>query len=80
MNWVVTILTFGYGLFYVIWPKTARRQFLSHFDVDAPTKWYKPNTYLSFRPPAFAFRIFGFFLIALAIFSIYIKNSQYGVK
>lgn len=73
------ILTIGYGLFYVGWPKKARRQYLAHFDVDAPTKWYKPSTYLKFKPPTVAFRIVGIVLLAIAILLIYIENSQYAV-
>lgn len=80
MGWVVIILFFGYGSFYVGWPQKARQQYLAHFDVDAPTKWYKPNTYLKFRPPAVAFRVFGAVLLAIAIFLIYIENSQYAVS
>ena len=79
MNWVVITLTFGYGLFYVGWPEKARQQYLSHFDVDGPAKWYKPNTFLRFRPPIMAFRVFGVVLLAIAILLIYIENSQYAV-
>lgn len=76
MDWVWFILVFGYGLFYIGWPEKARQQYLSHFDVDSPMKWYKPNTYLRFRPPAVAFRLFGLVLIAMAISLIYITNSR----
>ena len=78
MDWVVIVLTFGYGLFYVGWPQKARQQYLAHFDVDAPTKWYRPNTYLKFRPPTVAFRVFGVVLLGIAIFLIYVENSQYA--
>ena len=74
MAWVGIILTMVYGLFYVVSPQTARQQYLSHFDVDAPTRWYKPRTYLSFRPPAIAFRIVGIILLATGIFLIYLKS------
>jgi hypothetical protein len=53
----VFLITFGYGLFYVFWPEKARNQYLAHFDLDAETKWYKPNTYVKFKPPAGVFRI-----------------------
>jgi hypothetical protein len=79
MDWVVIILTAGYGLFYVGWPQKARQQYLAHFDVDTPTKWYRPNTYLKFRPPTVAFRVFGVVLLAIAVFLIYIENSQYAL-
>ena len=75
MDWVVIVLTLGYGLFYVGWPQKARKQYLAHFDVDAPTKWYKPK-YLKSRPPAVAFRVFGIVLLAIGIFLIYIESSQ----
>jgi len=76
MDWVVIALTFGYGLFYVCWPEKARKQYLAHFDVDAPTKWYKPNTYLKSRPPPVAFRVFGVVLLAIAVCLIYVESSQ----
>ena len=80
MEWFVIFLTFGYGLFCVFWPEKARQQYLAYFDVGAPTKWYKANTYLKFQPPPIAFRIFGVVLLGIGIFLIYIRYSQYAVS
>jgi hypothetical protein len=71
----IILITLGYGLFYVVWPEKGRNQFLAHFDVDGPVKWYRPNTYLTFKPPALAFRITGAALVCLGIFLIYILKT-----
>ena len=70
------VLLFSYGLFCLVWPETARQQYLKSFDVGAPTIWYKPSTYLKFRPPLIAFRLFGIVLIVMSIGLIYLKYSS----
>lgn len=79
MEWVVILLTTGYGLFSIVWPDKVREMYLSHFEVDEPAKWYKPNTYLTFRPPAVVFRLFGVVLLGIGIFLIFLKYSRYAV-
>ena len=80
MEWFVILVTFGYGLFSLVWPEKARQQYLAHFDVGAPTKWYKSSTYLKFRPPPAAFRLFGVVLLGIGIFLVYVRYSRYAVS
>jgi len=79
MEWFVILVAFGYGLFCVVWPEKARQQYLAHFDVEAPTRWYKPGTYLKFRPPGVAFRVFGIFVLGIGVFLVYLRYSRYAV-
>ena len=72
----VAIVLLSYGLFCVVWPETARQQYLKSFDVGAPTQWYRPRTYLKFPPPRIAFRLSGIVLLAMGIGLIYLKYSQ----
>ncbi len=51
------LVVFGYGLFFIIWPKKAREWFLRPYNLDAPTQWYKPKTWLKFTPSLGVFRI-----------------------
>ena len=70
------VLLFSYGLFCIVCPETARQQYLKSFDVEEPTRWYKPSTYLKARPPRIAFRLFGIVLVATGIGLMYLKYSQ----
>jgi hypothetical protein len=67
MELLFSLIVFGYGVFFVFWPEKARQQFLAPFNLEAPTKWYKPNTYMKFRPPVAAFRIIGVVAICASI-------------
>lgn len=80
MEWFVILVTFAYGLFCVVWPEKARKQYLTHFDVGAPTRWYKPRTFLKFQPSPVAFRLFGVFLLGIGIFLVYLRYSRYAVS
>jgi hypothetical protein len=72
----VALVLFSYGLFCVVSPESARRQYLKSFDVDVSTTWYKPRTYLNSRPPRIVFRLVGIVLVTMSIGLIYIKYSQ----
>jgi hypothetical protein len=76
IEWIVIVMLIGYGLFYVIWPGKARQQYMSHFDVASPIKWYKPNTYMRHELPAVAFRVVGVVFIVLSIFVFYVCYSR----
>jgi hypothetical protein len=64
------ILLFAYGLFCVVWPEKASEQLLSYYDVEAPSKWHKPATWLKFRPGPLAFRILGLVLVGFSLLLI----------
>jgi uncharacterized protein YjeT (DUF2065 family) len=76
VDWFLILINLGYGLFYVFWPDRARKQFLAHFDVDGPTKWYRPNTYLTFKPPAVVFRIVGIALVCLSVLLFFLLRDS----
>jgi hypothetical protein len=72
----VAAVLFSYGVFYIVWPETARQQYLKSFDVGVPTRWYNPSTYLKARPPRIVFRVLGIVFVAMSIGLLYIKYSK----
>ena len=65
------LVTFGYGLYFMIWPERALKLFRSNFDLNRPMKWYKPNTWQRAMPSAFVFRVVGVVLLVLSLFLLY---------
>ena len=70
------LVLFAYGLFFIIWPEKGREWYLRPFDLNGPTRWYKPNTCLKFKPSLVVFRVFGAVAICLGILVLYLwKHS-----
>jgi uncharacterized protein YjeT (DUF2065 family) len=71
------LVLLGYGLFFMIWPEKGREWYLRPFDVDAPSRWYKPSTWLNLKPDLIIFRIIGGVAICLGLVVLYLwKHSQ----
>jgi len=68
---VGVFVTFGYGLYFTIWPGKAEKLFRSNFDLNGPMKWYKPNTWQRAMPSAVVFRVVGVVLLVLSLFLLY---------
>jgi hypothetical protein len=66
------LVLFAYGLFFIIWPERGREWYLRPFDLNGPTRWYKPNTWLKFKPGLVVFRVFGAVAICLGILVLYL--------
>ncbi len=75
--WFGILVVFGYGLFFIVWPEKAREWFLRAYNLDAPTQWYKPNTWLKSTPSLVVFRILGAVALCLGIIVLYfLRHSQ----
>jgi len=71
MTFIGLLMAVAYSLFTIVWPEKVREWFLRGHNVDAPYLWYKPNTYLTFKPGTLVFRIVGLVMLILALMCLY---------
>ena len=66
---VCAMMSIAYGFFSVLRPDRIREHYLSNFNLDTPSKWHSPWTWLNKRPGLLPFRIYGPFLLDSDSFS-----------
>ena len=70
------LIAIAYSLLCIAWPDKVREWFLKGHKVDAPSLWYKPNTWLTVKPGILTFRIFGLVVLILSLLLLYLWISS----
>ena len=68
---LAALMLSAYGIFCLIWPEKARAHFLANYDLESPTKWHDPATWLKYKPSLLIFRIIGILCFTPGVFLIF---------